>query len=147
VYLIHIKSAVNVGLKSYNDTINTIKQKYHGTPVGSTESIFVYMADALKLNLTTPPGFMSAIAESQEPTATDKATFDKQVTSKKIKVLLYNKQTVTPDTTVLEKKAKAATIPTVSLTETLAPATDTFQVWQTRQLKDLEQALAKNTGH
>jgi len=135
-----------VTLKPYHQLIGAIKQKYQGTAVGSTESIFVYMADALGLNLTTPPGFMNAIAENQDPTAADKATFDLLVEQKQIKVLVYNKQTVTPDTTALEQKAKAAGIPTVGITETLAPPTLSFQVWQDKQLQALQQALAKSTG-
>ncbi|MEH1770530.1 MAG: zinc ABC transporter substrate-binding protein [Nostoc sp.] len=137
---------LNVGLKSYKDIISTIKQKYGGTPIGATESIFAYQSPALGLNLTTPPEFMKAIAEGQQPTASDKVTFDKQVTHKQIKVFVYNKQNTTPDINALEKKAEAANIPVVPITETLSPATATFQDWQVGQLKDLLQALAKSTG-
>jgi zinc/manganese transport system substrate-binding protein len=135
-----------VTLKPYHQLIGAIKQKYQGTAVGSTESIFIYMADALGLKLTTPPSFMNAIAENQEPTAADKATFDQQVAQKQIKVLVYNKQTVTPDTTALEQKAQASGIPIVGITETLAPPTLSFQAWQDQELQAIQQALAKSTG-
>ncbi len=134
---------ITVDLKSYQNAIATIKQKYQGTPVGSTESIFVYLAAPLKLNVVTPPTFMNAISEGHEPTAGDKATFDQQVTQKQIKVFVYNQQNATPDTEVLKKKAQAAGIPIVPITETLTPATATFQTWQVAQLQDLQQALAK----
>ena len=137
---------VTVGLKDYNDTINTIKQKYQGTPVGSTESIFAYQSQPLGLNLTTPPKFMTAISEGQAPTASDKATFDKQITQKQIKVLVFNSQNSTPDTNALKQKAQTAGIPIVPITETLTPATASFQDWQVGQLKALQQALAKSTG-
>jgi len=137
---------LNVGLKSYKDIISTIKQKYGGTPIGATESIFAYQSPALGLNLITPPEFMKAIAEGQQPTASDKVTFDKQLTHKQIKVFVYNKQNTTPDINVLKKKAEVANIPVVPITETLSPATATFQDWQVGQLKDLQQALAKSTG-
>src|SRR5215472_12053123 len=51
----------NVGLTAYHDVIATIRQKYSGTPVGASESIFAYMAPALGLNLITPYGYMKAI--------------------------------------------------------------------------------------
>ena len=137
---------LNVGLKSYKDTISTIKQKYGGVPIGATESIFAYQSPALGLNLTTPPEFMKAIAEGQQPTASDKVKFDHQVAQKQIKVFIYNKQNTTPDINALEKKAEAEKIPVVPITETLSPATVTFQDWQVGQLKDLQQALAKSTG-
>ncbi len=137
---------VTVALKDYNDTINTIKQKYQGIPVGSTESIFVYQSQPLGLNLIAPPKFMNAISEGQAPTASDKATLDKQITQKQIKVLVFNSQNSTPDTNALKQKAQAAGIPIVPITETLTPATASFQDWQVGQLKALQQALAKSTG-
>lgn len=137
---------LKVGLRDYNNTINTIKQKYAGTPIGATESIFAYQAAPLGLQLSTPPKFMNSISEGEEPTASDKATFDKQVTQKQIKVLVFNAQNSTPDTEALKNKAQTAGIPIVPVTETLTPATARFQDWQTRQLKALQQALVKSTG-
>jgi zinc/manganese transport system substrate-binding protein len=137
---------LTTSLKTYHDLIETIKQKYQGTPVGATESIFEYQAPALGLNLITPPGFMKAISEGDEPTAGDKVTFDQQVTQKLIKVFIYNKQNATPDTDSLKTKAQQAGIPIVAITETLDPATDSFQEWQSAQLQALEQALAQATG-
>jgi zinc/manganese transport system substrate-binding protein len=137
---------LTVGLKGYHTLITTIQQKYQGTPVGATESIFAYLASALGLNLITPPGFMKAISEGIEPTAEDKATFDQQVTQKLIKVFVYNKQNATPDTDVLKAKAQQAGIPLVAITETLDPGNASFQEWQSAQLQALEQALAQATG-
>ncbi|HVB63765.1 MAG TPA: zinc ABC transporter substrate-binding protein, partial [Nitrolancea sp.] len=134
------------GLKNYHDLIAEIKQRYSGTPIGSTESIFVYMAAALGLDLITPTGFMQAISEGNDVTAADKATFDQQITQKQIKVLVYNTQNATPDTDALKTKATSVGIPIVGITETLDPATDTFEAWQVRQLTDLKNALAQATG-
>ncbi len=140
------KRFTTVALKPYHQLLGTIKQKYQGISVGATESIFTYMADALGLNLKTPPGFMNAIAQGHEPTAADKATFDQQVTQKQIKVLIYNRQNSTPDIDALKQKAQAAGIPILPVTETLDPATLTFQAWQEQELQALQQALAKSTG-
>jgi zinc/manganese transport system substrate-binding protein len=138
---------VNVALRPYHQEISHIASRYHGVPVAATESIFQYLAQALHLNLITPYGFMKALSEGTEPTAQDKATFDRQVTQKEIKVLVFNSQNSTPDTKALEQKAKAEHIPVVPITETLQPATASFQTWQGAQLKALEQALAHATGH
>lgn len=137
---------LTTALKTYHDLIDTIKQNYQGTPVGATESIFEYQAPALGLDLISPPGFMKAVSEGDEPTAEDKATFDQQVTKKLIKVFIYNKQNATPDTDALKAKAQQEGIPIVAITETLDPATDSFQEWQSAQLQALEQALAQATG-
>jgi zinc/manganese transport system substrate-binding protein len=138
---------LTVTLRPYFQEISTISRKYHGVSVGATESIFVYLASALHLNLVTPPGFMKALSEGTEPTAQDKATFDDQVSHKKIKVFVFNIQNSTPDTSSLERKAKSEGIPIVPITETLQPASASFQSWQVNQLKSLAGALHRATGH
>jgi zinc/manganese transport system substrate-binding protein len=130
-----------VGLKEYRDTISTIRQKYQGTPVGASESIFVYTAGALGLNLITPPDYMKAISEGTDPSPADKATIQNQITSRSIKVFVYNSQNSTPEVKALVAQARAKGIPVSDVTETLAPASLTFQEWQTRQLKQLLAAL------
>jgi len=133
---------VSTGLKQYDDLRAEIKQKYSGTPVGATESIFAYLAPDLGLNLISPAGFLKAISEGTDPTAADKATMDAQIASKEIKVLVFNSQNSTPDVQALVDKARAKGIPVTSVTETLAPANLTFQDWQSKQLQALLDALA-----
>jgi zinc/manganese transport system substrate-binding protein len=136
-----------VGLKQYNDLVKAIKQKYSGTPVGATESIVSPLADALGLNMLTPYSFLQAISEGSDPTAKDKATFDSQIADGEIKVLLFNTQNATPDVQRLVDAATAKGIPIADVTETLIPEDATFQDWQSKQLQDLETALAQATGH
>jgi zinc/manganese transport system substrate-binding protein len=135
-----------VALKQYNDRIAAIKTTYAGTPVGATESIFEDMAPALGLNLVTPPSLMKSIAEGEDLTADDKATMSQQITSKQIKILVFNSQNTTNDVNGFVNEAKAASIPVVSITETLSPAGASFQAWQVAQLQALQTALAQATG-
>jgi zinc/manganese transport system substrate-binding protein len=130
-----------VGLKDYLDTLATIKQKYHGTPVGATESIFVYLADAMGLNLITPPEYMKAISEGTDPSAAGKATIEGQISSKSIELLVFNSQNSTKDVVAVVDKARAQKIPVAQVTETLTPAGATFQDWQTGQLREVLAAL------
>jgi zinc/manganese transport system substrate-binding protein len=136
------RSAFTAALKPYTDRIAEIKSKYAGTPIGSTESIFVYMAGALGLNLISPPDFMNAVAEGTDPPASAVATFHDQVAGKMIKVLVYNIQASSALTTNLKQLAQQQHIPSVGVTETLQPVGATFQAWQTVQLTTLEAALA-----
>src|SRR5207302_1648479 len=50
-------ASLNASLGQYNSRINEIAAKYAGRPVASTESIFVYLAEATQLNLISPPEF------------------------------------------------------------------------------------------
>ena len=67
---------------------------------------------------------------------------ENQVKGKKIKVLIYNEQTVSPITTKLQDEAKSAGIPVVPVTETM-PSALNYQDWMLSQLAVLERALEK----
>ncbi|HMJ40200.1 MAG TPA: zinc ABC transporter substrate-binding protein [Verrucomicrobiae bacterium] len=136
------RDELSKALAPYMDEIATVKQKYGGAAIGATESIFVYMAAALSLNLTTPSAFMDAIAEGNDPPAAAVAEFHDQIAGSQIKVLIYNVQTATAVTTDLKALAAAHHIPAVGVSETLQPQNATFQDWQLAQLKSLESALA-----
>jgi zinc/manganese transport system substrate-binding protein len=140
-YFTQQRDAFRTALKPYHDRIAKIKATFPGVPVGSTESIFVYMAQALGLNLTSPPEFMQAVAEGNDPPAQTVAEFHDQVASKKIKVLVYNVQTSTNITEDLKRLATNNGIPVVGVSETLQPVDATFQEWQTAQLLTLQNAL------
>lgn len=134
------------GLATYNNLIKDIQTKYAGTPVGASESIFAPLAQALKLDLVTPPSFLKAISEGTDPSAADLSTINSQISGKKIKVYVFNSQNATPDVAAQVKAAKAAGIPVSTVTETLSPARASFEQWQSAQLQALETALHQATG-
>ena len=139
-------AAFDARKSTYRSMVQQIAQQFANQPVGSTESIFVYMADATHLNLITPPGFMNAISEGNDPVAQDVVTFQKQINQKQIKTLVYNNQTITDQTDQLKSMAKSNNIPIVGVSETMPPQYATFQGWQAIQLLELSQALAGATG-
>jgi zinc/manganese transport system substrate-binding protein len=134
------------GLARYRSLIATIKRKYHGVPVGASESIVTPLAQALGLDLITPSSFLKAISEGTEPTASDITTIDRQIAKRQIKAWVYNSQNSTPDVKRITDAARRRGIPITTITETLTPASATFQAWQTRQLQALQGALARATG-
>jgi zinc/manganese transport system substrate-binding protein len=134
------------GLAEYHRLISDIRSRYEGTPVGASESIFAMMAPALGLDLITPPSFLTAISEGTEPTAADKATTDRQISSRQIDVYVYNSQNATPDVQRQIDEARAQGIPVTTITETLVPAGASFQEWQVRQLRALESALEEGAA-
>jgi zinc/manganese transport system substrate-binding protein len=131
----------SAGLHAYHDEIAAIKQKYAGAPVGASESIFAYLSPALGLKLITPPSYMQAISEGTEPSVAERATVDEQVSTRQIRVFVFNGQNSTPDVQEVVNRARAAGVPVTEITETLSPARATFQDWQTKQLEALDRAL------
>jgi zinc/manganese transport system substrate-binding protein len=134
------------GLAQYKQLIATIQRKYSGVHVGASESIFAPLAQALGLKILTPPTFLKAISEGTEPTAADKTTIDRQIAEKQIKVWVFNSQNSTPDVKRITDAARKRGIPVTTITETLVPASASFQDWQSRQLQALAAALAQATG-
>jgi zinc/manganese transport system substrate-binding protein len=134
------------GLAQYKRLIATIKRKYHGVPVGASESIFAPLAEALGLKVLTPTSFLKATSEGTEPTAADKTTIDRQIASRQIKVWVFNSQNSTPDVQRITDAARKKRIPVTTITETPTPPSVSFQGWQARQLETLAAALAKATG-
>jgi zinc/manganese transport system substrate-binding protein len=136
----------NTTLATYNSLIAGIRAKYAGTPIGASESIVTPLAQGLGLTMLTPETFLDAISEGSDPTAADKATIDRQIATKQIKVYVFNSQNSTPDVQAQVAAAKAAGIPVTTVTETLAPANATFQDWQVKELRGIQAALAQATG-
>jgi len=133
-------------LQQYHSLINAIKTKYSGTPVGATESIFSYLAPALGLNLITPYSYLKAVSEGAEISAADEATVEQQINQKQIKILVYNAQNTPNNIQTVINLAKGKNIPITTITETLSPATVTFEQWQATQLQGIQSALAQATG-
>ena len=136
-------------LRAFEESLEKVRQKirqmngrWHGTPVGLTETIFLYQAKPLGLSVLTPFEFQKAIAEGNDPPADTVVAAESQVKGKKIRVLIYNEQTVSAVTTKLQDEAKAAGIPVVPVTETM-PSAVNYQDWMLSQLTVLDQALGK----
>lgn len=135
-------AAFRQSLKSVRDRIARIKARWAGAPVGLTETIYLYQAGPLGLTVLTPFEFQKAIAEGNDPPAEAVVTAESQVKGRKIRVLIYNEQTVSPITTRLLEEARAARIPVVPVTETM-PSAMNYQRWMASQLAALEQALGR----
>jgi zinc/manganese transport system substrate-binding protein len=140
-YFSQQRAAFRTALQPYHDRIAKIRSAFPGVAVGSTESIFEYLASALGLNLISPPEFMKAVAEGNDPPAQTVAEFHDLIAGKKIKVLVYNVQTSTNITEDLKRQATNNGIPVVGVSETLQPVDATFQEWQDAQLLTLQNAL------
>jgi zinc/manganese transport system substrate-binding protein len=134
-------SAGNISIDELYARANHIKHEFAGTVVVSTESIFVYLANYTGLDLIAPPAFMEAIAEGNDPPASSVALFECQLEGGYVKVLVYNIQTVTPITTVLEGLAGEHNVTVTYVSETIQPPDTSFQDWMYGEYGYLENAL------
>ena len=135
-----------VDLARYDQLRAEIRSRYAGTPVGYSESIFRPLGEDLGLRLLTPYSFAKAVAEGTDVTAEDKRAVDRQAEDRQIEVWVFNSQNVTPDVERVNELARAAGIPIATVTETLDPASDTFEQWQVQELEGLLKALEAARG-
>jgi zinc/manganese transport system substrate-binding protein len=138
----------------YMQAEEQIKAQFGGTPYGdgtakgganvsATESIFIYMANATGLNIITPQDFMRAIAEGDDPTPADIATFQQQLAggNASVSCLIYNVQTVTPVTQQLKAEAAQYEVPISQVSETIQPPNLPFQNWMQGEVANLANCL------
>ncbi|MCW2539807.1 MAG: hypothetical protein JWN95_1532 [Frankiales bacterium] len=121
--------------------IATIKNKYHGTKIAFTERVPGYLVDAAGLVLGVPASFAQSVEDGSDPSPSDTAAFNAALTSKTVKVLLYNSQVTDDETTKIKQLATSSGVPIVGVTETLPPTDRDFQAWQLRQAQQLLTAL------
>ncbi len=127
--------------RPYGQTVATIRARYAGTAVAYTERVPGYLVEAAGLHLGTPVGFSQAVEDGTDPTPSDTAAFDGDLSHHAVRVLLYNSQVVDAQTTAIRKLATRAGIPVVGVSETVPSAYATFEAWQIAQARALLAAL------
>ena len=106
----------------------------------ATEPVFGYMADALGLKGRNER-LQLAIMNDTEPSARDIAAFERDLKTRKVRLVFYNKQASNKLVQHLVEVARASNIPVVGVTET-CPGDMTFQAWMQSELDATERALA-----
>jgi zinc/manganese transport system substrate-binding protein len=137
------------GLRRYEASLQPLRQEvalirrsYAGQPVAYTEPVPGYLLDAAGLRTLTPESFARAIEDGTDPSPQAVSAMTALLSGHRVRVLLYNSQTVSPITNRIKAAAQAARIPIVGVSETLPPGRS-FQQWQLSQAKALQRALAR----
>jgi zinc/manganese transport system substrate-binding protein len=128
-------------LRPLKAKIRELRQRFAGTPVTATEPIYGYMFDALGMDVQNP-AFQLAVMNNTEPNASDIASFENDLKTHRVKLLVYNSQATDPIADRMQKIAKGAGIPVVGATET-EPSGENYQSWMMSELDAVERALSK----
>jgi zinc/manganese transport system substrate-binding protein len=142
-------SAYRAGLVSFEARLGPLRHEvariraaFGGAAIAYTEPVPGYLIDAAGLKNLAPSSFTRAIEQGTEPPPQAVAAMNVLMTERRVKVLLYNSQAVSPITSRVRMEAMRAHIPVVGVTETLPPHR-TFQQWQLAQARQLAAALAR----
>lgn len=129
-------------IKSYGPLLKQVahlRQLYQNTPVIATEPVFNYMATAIGLKIHGND-FQLSVMNDVPPSASQIRTFEQDLETHAVRVLLYNNQVNNPLTTRLHTLAHQVGIPVVGISET-QPTNKSYIQWMQDQLHILEQAL------
>jgi len=129
-------------LRPLDAEVQRIRTRYAGRPVAYTEPVPGYLLAAAGLRNLAPAAFTRAIENGSEPPPEGVAAMDALIRGRRVDVLLYNSQAVSPITTQIRAGARQAGIPVVGVAETIPPHLS-FQQWQLAQVRSLERALAR----
>jgi zinc/manganese transport system substrate-binding protein len=138
----HNLDVLLASLQQIQTRVADLRLRFQGQPIAFTEPVYGYMASALGLTVLSPEPFMKAIEEGNDPPSEAVAAEEDLVTGHRVRVLLYNSQTVTKITTAIRGLAMANSVPVVGISET-EPAGQDYQQWQLGELAQLETALSR----
>ncbi|HJT93136.1 MAG TPA: zinc ABC transporter substrate-binding protein, partial [Mycobacterium sp.] len=121
-----------------------IGEAHPGASVVATEPVAYYLLANAGVTDKTPEGFSSAIEEDADPSPADLAAMLDLINTRQVAALLYNPQTQTAVTKQIEEAAQRASIPVVTVTETLPEGTD-YLTWQRQTAGQLASQLDKGS--
>jgi zinc/manganese transport system substrate-binding protein len=128
------------------DTIATAERaigaSHPGASVVATEPVAHYLLVNAGITDKTPEGFTSAVEEDTDPSPADLAATLDLINTRQVSALLFNSQTQTDVTKQLQEAAQRASIPVVTVTETLPSGTD-YLTWQGQTVDQLASQLDK----
>jgi len=121
--------------------LDAIKTAHGGDRVAVTEPVPGYLVQDAGLLDATPAEFSEAVEEGTDPPAAVLGEMLQLVGGRQVAAVLVNAQTANPATDEVGRVASAASIPLVTVTETLPEGTDDYVAWQDRQIGELAAAL------
>jgi len=134
-------AAFTASISAYTSAIATLKARYAGAAVATTEPVADYLLDAAGFNNLTPWAFQAAVMNGTDPSPQDVATQQALFTGHKIKAFVYNQQVTDSLTTSLLSLAKANDIPIVGVYETMPTPGYDYQKWMVAEVNALGDAV------
>jgi zinc/manganese transport system substrate-binding protein len=119
-----------------------IGASHPGASVVATEPVAHYLLANSGIADKTPEGFTKAIEQDTDPSPADLAALLDLIKTRQVSALVYNSQTQTDVTKQIQDAAQQASVPIITVTETLPAGTD-YLTWQRQTVDHLESQLDK----
>ena len=119
--------------------IAALRRRLGGVAVTATEPVAGYLLRALGLKVRNR-GFQLAVMNDTEPSVREVAAFERDLRTRRVKLLIYNRQASDPIAARMRAIARAAGVPVVGVSETEPPGED-YQRWMAGVLAAIARAL------
>jgi zinc/manganese transport system substrate-binding protein len=119
-----------------------IGASHPGATVVATEPVAHYLLVNSGIVDKTPEGFTKAVEEDTDPSPADLAAVLDLLKNRQVSALVYNTQTQTDVTKQIQDAANQASVPIITVTETLPAGTD-YLTWQRQTVDQLASQLDK----
>lgn len=126
-------------LEPIDARISVLRARFSKVAVTATEPVYGYVLEAVNLEVRNQR-FQLSVMNETEPRASDVAAFQDDLKNRRVKALIYNKQTQSPLAERMLSIATQSNVPTVAITE-MQPTEVTYQAWISGALDSLEEAL------
>jgi zinc/manganese transport system substrate-binding protein len=117
-----------------------IGKAHPGAAVVATEPVAHYLLFNTGVIDRTPTGFANAAEEGDDPSPADVAAVLDLINSRQVSALVVNPQTESAATKQIEDAARSASVPIVTVTETLPEGSD-YLTWQRQTVDQLARQL------
>lgn len=131
-------------MQPIQERIAALRARFAGTAVAATEPVLNELLESLGL-VVKERAFQTAVMNNTEPSASQLAQFETDLTRRQVQLLIYNKQSGGPLSEHMQALALASHIPVLGVTET-EPAGPHYQQWLLSVLTAIEQALTAGKG-
>jgi zinc/manganese transport system substrate-binding protein len=115
---------------------------FSGDRVAYTEPVPGYLFDAVGLKNVTPTAFSHAVETGNDVPPSALHDTLALMSGKKVRLLAYNEQASSPETSLVQAAAKQAGLPVLPVTETL-PQGASYQTWQQGLIDAVAKALRR----
>jgi zinc/manganese transport system substrate-binding protein len=119
-----------------------IGASHPGATVVATEPVAHYLLTNSGIVDKTPEGFTKAIEADTDPSPADLAALLDLIKNRQVSALVYNSQTQTNVTEQIQAAANQASVPIITVTETLPAGVD-YLTWQRQTVDQLATQLDK----
>jgi zinc/manganese transport system substrate-binding protein len=133
------------GLAPIRQALDRIAQRDRQAPITVTEPLPLYLTAAAGLKNVMPASFSDAVEEGIDVAPSEMAGVLTLFTDHRVRLLVYNEQSTSAQTTQVLAAAKSNGIPVLSLTE-IIPAGEHYQQWMAGIVESLGTMLAQRAG-